>query len=325
MSDKMAFLNVEHLDVHFPIKTKGLFQKQTQWVRAVNNVSFTLQQGKTLGVVGESGCGKSTLARAIMKLVPITGGKIELGQTDLATLSGTHLKKFRKNFQIIFQDPEAALNPRLTVGELIEEPIKVYQRHLTRSERQQRVLELMTQVGLNPYMIRRYPHEFSGGQRQRICIARAISINPQLLVCDEAVSALDVSIRAQIVNLLNDLKQQFQLTYLFISHDLSVTRYISDEIMVMYLGQIMEKGTTRQLIESPRHPYTQALISAVPLYQKEQRREKIDLVGDIPSPINLPPGCPFQTRCSLANQRCLEEKPELRQDKEGRLIACHQA
>lgn len=319
----MSFLEVKNLKIRYPVGAPKIFGGHDKFVKAVDGVSFSLEKGSTLGVVGESGCGKSTLAKGIMRLTPVQSGSISLMGTDLLALSGEKLKAYRKNFQMVFQDPEASLNPRLTVGEIIAEPIQVYERTLSKSEVQKRVQKLMDQVGLSPYMIRRYPHEFSGGQRQRICIARSLSINPVLLVCDEAVSALDVSIQAQIVNLLNDLKQQYNLTYLFISHDLAATRYISDYIMVMYLGKVVEFGKTEDIMKNPTHPYTRALISAVPQYKRADA--PIELQGEIPSPINPPKGCTFHTRCPRAQSRCSVDVPELTPKQHvSQLVACHQ-
>lgn len=316
----MALLEVKNLKIYYPIGKKGVFSKEEQkHVKAVNDVSFEVEQGTVLGIVGESGCGKSSLAKGIMNLTPVLSGKILLDGVDLLSLNKKDLKKERKNFQMIFQDPEASLNPRLTVGEIIAEPLQVYE-NLSKKELQYKVQELMEQVGLSPYMIRRYPHEFSGGQRQRICIARSLSLNPKLIVCDEAVSALDVSIQSQIINLLNELKDRLGLTYIFISHDLAITRYISDHIMVMYLGKTVEFGKTKDVMLSPMHPYTKALISAVPQYKNEN--ESIMLEGEIPSPINPPPGCPFNTRCPLAEEKCLQSMPELLKKGKTQSVAC---
>ena len=316
----MALLEVNNLKIYYPLAKKNLFSNEPQkYVKAVDNVSFKVEQGNVLGIVGESGCGKSSLAKGIMRLTPVMSGEILLDGVDILSLSRKNLKRERKNFQMIFQDPEASLNPRLTVGEIIAEPLQVYE-NLSKKELRLRVQELMSQVGLSPHMIRRYPHEFSGGQRQRICIARSLSLKPKLMVCDEAVSALDVSIQSQIINLLNELKEELGLTYLFISHDLAVTRYISDQIMVMYLGKTVEFGKTEEVMISPTHPYTKALISAVPQYKKE--KESLMLEGEIPSPINPPSGCPFNTRCPIVQKKCLETMPPL-EVKEGlQQVAC---
>ncbi|MBG08436.1 MAG: peptide ABC transporter substrate-binding protein [Halobacteriovoraceae bacterium] len=316
----MALLEVNNLKIYYPLAKKSLFSNEPQkYVKAVDNVSFKVEQGNVLGIVGESGCGKSSLAKGIMRLTPVMSGEILLDGVDILSLNRKNLKKERKNFQMIFQDPEASLNPRLTVGEIIAEPLQVYE-NLSKKELRLRVQELMSQVGLSPYMIRRYPHEFSGGQRQRICIARSLSLKPKLMVCDEAVSALDVSIQSQIINLLNELKEELGLTYLFISHDLAVTRYISDQIMVMYLGKTVEFGKTEDVMMSPTHPYTKALISAVPQYKKEE--ESLMLEGEIPSPINPPSGCPFNTRCPIVQNKCLEKMPPLEIKEGHQQVAC---
>ena len=316
----MALLEVKNLKIYYPIGKKGLFSREEQkYVKAVDDVSFEVEEGTVLGIVGESGCGKSSLAKGIMMLNPVLSGQILLNGVDLLSLNKRNLKKERQNFQMIFQDPEASLNPRLTVGEIIEEPLQVY-KNLSKKELRYKVQELMEQVGLSPYMIRRYPHEFSGGQRQRICIARSLSLNPKLIVCDEAVSALDVSIQSQIINLLNELKDRLGLTYLFISHDLAVTRYISDQIMVMYLGKTVEFGKTEDVMLSPTHPYTKALISAVPQYKNE--KEALMLEGEIPSPINPPSGCPFNTRCPLVEEECSQSMPNLSNEKYNQKVAC---
>ena len=316
----MALLEVNNLKIYYPLAKKSLFSNEPQkYVKAVDNVSFKVEQGNVLGIVGESGCGKSSLAKGVMRLTPVMSGEILLDGVDILSLNRKNLKKERKNFQMIFQDPEASLNPRLTVGEIISEPLQVYE-NLSKKELRLRVQELMSQVGLSPYMIRRYPHEFSGGQRQRICIARSLSLKPKLMVCDEAVSALDVSIQSQIINLLNELKEDLGLTYLFISHDLAVTRYISDQIMVMYLGKTVEFGKTEEVMMSPNHPYTKALISAVPQYKKEQA--SLMLEGEIPSPINPPSGCPFNTRCPIVQEKCLERMPPLEIKEGHQQVAC---
>ena len=316
----MALLEVNNLKIYYPLSKNGLFSSEPQkYVKAVDNVSFKVEQGNVLGIVGESGCGKSSLAKGVMRLTPVMSGEILLDGVDILSLNRKNLKKERKNFQMIFQDPEASLNPRLTVGEIISEPLQVYE-NLSKKELRLRVQELMSQVGLSPYMIRRYPHEFSGGQRQRICIARSLSLKPKLMVCDEAVSALDVSIQSQIINLLNELKEDLGLTYLFISHDLAVTRYISDQIMVMYLGKTVEFGKTEEVMMSPNHPYTKALISAVPQYKKEQA--SLMLEGEIPSPINPPSGCPFNTRCPIVQEKCLERMPPLEIKEGHQQVAC---
>ena len=315
----MSFLNLENVKIHYPLPRDGLFS-DPRAVKAVDGVSFGLDKGLVLGVVGESGCGKSTLARGIMALEKVSQGQITLMGKDLLGMSPSELKGFRRHFQMVFQDPEASLNPRMTCGEIIGEPLKVYEPSWSKEKRESEVRELMLMVGLNPAMVRRFPHEFSGGQRQRINIARAISIKPQLLVCDESVSALDVSIQAQILQLLEDLKTRLNLTLLFISHDLAVVRYISDQILVMYLGHVMEKGSAEQVIHNPRHPYTKALVSAVPRYKRLD--QPVEMEGEIPSPINPPEGCVFSTRCPIAQDRCRREAPTLDEVDNGSLVAC---
>jgi oligopeptide/dipeptide ABC transporter ATP-binding protein len=317
MSD---LINVENLFIEYPVGQQGLiFNREQKYVKAVQDVSFKVKKGTVLGIVGESGCGKSSLVRGIMGLTPVKSGRVDLLGKDLTKLSKSEMRDYRRHFQMIFQDSEASLNPRMTVGELIGEPLTVFE-NLSKEDFNNRVIYLMKCVGLEPSMIRRFPHEFSGGQRQRICIARALSLNPELIVCDEAVSALDVSIQAQVINLLNDLKDEFGLTYLFISHDLAVTRYISDEIMVMYLGKVVERGKTNDIIQNPQHPYTKALISAIPQYGSDKERKKLE--GEIPSPLNPPKGCAFSTRCSEARPECFERRPALKQVGE-RDLACH--
>jgi oligopeptide transport system ATP-binding protein len=297
-----------------------------QTVKAVDGVSFEIRQGETLGLVGESGCGKSTLGRLVMQLIPATSGKIFLGDVELTRLRGEKLRQQRRQMQIIFQDPFASLDPRMTVGDIIGEPLVNF--GVMRGKRlNTRVQELLRVVGLNPNFNNRYPHEFSGGQRQRIGIARALALNPKLIVCDEAISALDVSIQAQIVNLLEDLQREFKLTYLFIAHDLSVVRHISDRVMVMYLGKIVEVADSTETYSSPKHPYTKALLSAIPLPDPKLQRGRrlVELSGEIPSPINPPSGCRFHTRCPIARvpTPCAEIDPPLEEKARGHLAACH--
>lgn len=316
-------VKVEQLKVHFPIFQGFILQKQIAAIKAVDNVSFNIHKGETLGLVGESGCGKSTTGRAILQLQSITGGKIYFQDRDLTQLSASEMRDRRLQMQMIFQDPYASLNPRLTVGQIISEPLKVH--NLTNQYKpRERVAELLAMVGLNPQFAQRYPHEFSGGQRQRIAIARALAVNPDFIVCDEPIAALDVSIQAQIVNLLQDLQQELNLTYLFIAHDLSVVRHISDRIAVMYLGKIVEMSDRNALYNNPLHPYTQALLSAIPIPDpdREKSRSRLLLKGDVPSPLNPPPGCNFQTRCPYAFEACQKE-PELRQVSENHFVACH--
>lgn len=307
MSD--AVLKVENLKVHFPVKG-GLFTKK-QVVKAVDGVSFEIYPRETFGLVGESGCGKSTTGRAIVKLYEPTSGTVYYHGEDVTKIKGSHLAEFRRNVQMIFQDPYASLNPRMTVGEIIREPMDIHHIFNTKEEREQRVRELLDIVGLKPDHIRRYPHEFSGGQRQRIGIARTLALNPQFIVCDEPISALDVSIQAQVINLLEHIQKEMGISYLFIAHDLSMVKHISDRIGVMYLGNLVEIGDSDDVYHRPLHPYTQALLSAVPIPDPRVAREKkrIVLEGELPSPLDTPSGCVFLTRCPNATERCAREKP----------------
>ena len=307
MSD--AVLKVENLKVHFPVKG-GLFTKK-QVVKAVDGVSFKIYPKETFGLVGESGCGKSTTGRAIVKLYEPTSGTVYYHGEDVTKIKGGHLAEFRRNVQMIFQDPYASLNPRMTVGEIIREPMDIHHIFNTKEEREQRVRELLDIVGLKPDHIRRYPHEFSGGQRQRIGIARTLALNPQFIVCDEPISALDVSIQAQVINLLEHIQKEMGISYLFIAHDLSMVKHISDRIGVMYLGNLVEIGDSDDVYHRPLHPYTQALLSAVPIPDPRVAREKkrIVLEGELPSPLDTPSGCVFRTRCPNATERCAKEKP----------------
>jgi oligopeptide transport system ATP-binding protein len=317
-------LEVQNLKMHFPI-TKGIiFQRQVGAIKAVDGVSFTMQKGETLGLVGESGCGKSTTGRAILQLYRPTDGLVVFEGTELTKTKGEALRRMRRRMQMIFQDPYASLNPRMTVGSIIGEPLEVHKIGANKRERQERVQELLRTVGLNPYFVNRYPHEFSGGQRQRIGVARALAVNPAFIICDEPISALDVSIQAQIINLLEDLQQDLELTYLFIAHDLSVVRHISDRIAVMYLGKIVELATRDDLYANPMHPYTQALLSAVPIPDPviESERKRIILEGDVPSPANPPQGCNFCTRCPRVMDICRENDPEFKMKSEGHYVAC---
>ena len=315
-------VEVRGLKMWFPIM-RGILQKHVADVKAVDGLNFDVFQGETLGLVGESGCGKSTTGRAILQLYKPTAGSVLFEGTDLVALKGEDLRKMRRRMQMIFQDPYASLNPRMTVGSIVAEPLEVHNIG-TKAERVERVRELLKVVGLNPYFINRYPHEFSGGQRQRIGVARALAVNPAFIVCDEPISALDVSIQAQVINLLEDLQEQFGLTYLFIAHDLSVVRHISDRIAVMYLGKIMELADREELYRNPMHPYTQALLSAVPIPDPviEEKRQRIILEGDVPSPVNPPKGCNFSTRCPKALDMCKEQEPEFRDYGGGHWAAC---
>jgi oligopeptide transport system ATP-binding protein len=319
-----VLLRVENLVKYFPI-TKGIIiQKQVGAVHAVDDLTFDIHRGETLGLVGESGCGKSTTGRTILQLYRPTSGSVHFDGADLVTLKGDELRRMRRQMQMIFQDPYASLNPRMTVGEIVGEPLVIHKVAQSKEiiERVEHLLEL---VGLNPAFANRYPHEFSGGQRQRIGVARALALQPQLIVCDEPISALDVSIQAQVVNLLEDLQKQFNLTYLFIAHDLSMVRHISDRVAVMYLGIIVELANRKELYDDPLHPYTQALLSAVPIPDPvvEEKRQRVILQGDVPSPVNPPSGCRFRTRCPIAKEICAEQKPEWREAKPGHFVACH--
>jgi oligopeptide transport system ATP-binding protein len=319
-----TLLEVRNLVMHFPLTQGIIFQRRVGAVKAVDGISFTVRRGETLGLVGESGCGKSTTGRAILQLYKPTAGEVIFNGTDLTRLSAGEMRKQRKYLQMIFQDPYASLNPRMTVGAIIAEPMQIHNL-APKAERLARVQELLETVGLNPYFANRYPHEFSGGQRQRIGIARALAANPQFIVADEPVSALDVSIQAQIINLLEELQEKFGLTYLFIAHDLSVVRHISDRVAVMYLGKIVELATRDKLYTEPLHPYTKALLSAVPIPDPkiEKKRERIILTGDVPSPINPPPGCHFHTRCPYVMDICRKIEPKFAAAHSGHYVACH--
>ena len=321
MSEK-PILSVKHLKTYFDV-TKGLFSKK-QIVKAVDDVSFDVMENETFGLVGESGCGKTTLGRTIVKLYEPESGSIEFEGRDIAHLKGKEMTSFRKDMQMIFQDPYASLNPRMTVGEIIKEPMIIHNIYNTDEEREQRVVELLKIVGLKPDHIRRYPAEFSGGQRQRVGIARALAVNPKFIVCDEPISALDVSIQAQVVNLLKDIQKEMGLSYLFIAHDLSMVKHISDRIGVMYLGHMVECGPANDIYHRPLHPYTTALLSAIPIPDPDTAKKKMRIVlgGEVPSPINPPEGCPFCTRCTKATERCHKERPEPIQVG-TRKVACH--
>jgi peptide/nickel transport system ATP-binding protein/oligopeptide transport system ATP-binding protein len=316
-------LEVSGLKKHFPIY-RGVFSKISGQVYAVDGVSFSIGRGETLGLVGESGCGKSTVGRTLLKLLEPTAGSIKVDGEDIAHLGGERLLPYRRRMQMIYQDPYASLNPRMTAGDIVGEPLIVHQIGGTTAERRERVAALFERVGLRPEAINSYPHEFSGGQRQRIGIARALALNPELIVGDEPVSALDVSIQAQIINLLMDLQDEFQLSYLFVAHDLAVVEHISHRVAVMYLGRIVEMTDRQSLFEMPLHPYTEALLSAVPIPKASARsRKRVILTGDVPSPINPPPGCHFHARCPYAMPRCRTDVPALREITPGHVAACH--
>ncbi|MEH1123415.1 ABC transporter ATP-binding protein [Micromonospora sp. CPCC 206061] len=308
-----SVLEVRDLVKYYPVTRGVVFKKTIGHVQAVDGVSFNLRKGETLGVVGESGCGKSTLARVLMRLEKPTAGSVKFNGQDIYGLSGSGLRRLRRNIQLVMQDPYTSLNPRMTVGDLIGEPFEIHPDVAPKSSRRQKVQDLLEVVGLNPEHINRYPHQFSGGQRQRIGIARALALRPEIIVCDEPVSALDVSIQAQVMNLLEKLQDEFGLSYIFIAHDLSVVRHLSDRVAVMYLGKMVEIGTEDEIYERPTHPYTQALLSAVPVPDPSSRETKaiIRLTGDVPSPANPPSGCRFRTRCWKAQDVCAKEVPEL--------------
>jgi len=316
-------LKVDGLVKHFPI-TRGIFRRQVGTVKAVDGISFEIKGRETLGLVGESGCGKSTAARVILQLLQATSGKVFFKEHELTSISKTDLRRQRPQMQMIFQDPQDSLNPRMTVGSIISEPMLEHQR-LQGKQRRERVEQLLNSVGLDSHVTNRYPHEFSGGQRQRIGIARALALSPDFIICDEPIAALDVSIQAQVINLLEDLQKEYGLTYLFISHDLSMIRHISDRVAVMYLGRIVELASSEVLYSKPQHPYTKALLSAVPVHDPvlEKKRKRTILIGDVPSPANPPSGCHFSTRCPIAEDRCFKVSPEWRQVSPDHRVSCH--
>jgi oligopeptide/dipeptide ABC transporter ATP-binding protein len=317
----MDLLEIKNLKMHFPIK-KGLFSKTRGFVKAVDGVSFNLKKGETLGLVGESGCGKTTVARSLLRLIEPTDGSVNFEGTDILQLPKRELRQVRAHIQIIFQDPYSSLNPRLSVGQIIAEPLKNFENRNLK-QLKERVAYLMEKVGLNPHQTNRYPHQYSGGQRQRIGIARALALNPKIIVCDEAVSALDVSIQAQVINLLIALQEELGLSYIFIAHDLSVVEHISDRVAVMYLGKIVELATDREIYHNPRHPYTQALLSAVPVPDPEAHKQRILLEGDVPSLLKPPSGCAFHPRCAQKQDVCMREQPEFAELGKGHWVACH--
>lgn len=324
-ANKETLVEIQHIKKYFPLKG-GLLKRTVGHVKAVDDISLNIIKGETLGVVGESGSGKSTLGRVILRLLEPTEGKILFENNDISHLSNRKMRDYRKDMQIVFQDPFASLNSKMSVGELIEEPLLV-QTSATKQERKEKAIELLEKVGLRASDRTKYPHEFSGGQRQRISIARALALNPKFIICDEPVSALDVSIQAQVLNLMKDLQDELGLTYLFIAHDLSVVKHISDRVAVMYLGRIAEIAPKNAIYQDPLHPYTKALLTSIPVVDTgdgiNNRREKIKLRGDLPSPANPPSGCTFRTRCPLVHDRCVVERPELKEISENHFVACH--
>ncbi|MEJ2727873.1 MAG: dipeptide ABC transporter ATP-binding protein [Deltaproteobacteria bacterium] len=321
LESDMSLLEVKNLKKYFPVKG-GILARAMGQVRAVDDISFALERGKTLGLVGESGCGKTTVGRSVLRLIEPTAGQISFQGQNLLELEREELRKIRASLQIIFQDPFSSLDPRMNIGQIIAEPIRNHLK-ISRAEIRDRVAYLMKRVGLHPEQMRRYPHEFSGGQRQRIGIARALALNPLAIICDEPVSALDVSIQAQVINLLAQLQEEMNLSYLFIAHDLSIVEHISDRVAVMYLGRIVELATDKALYQNPLHPYSQALLSAVPIPDPEVQKEKILLQGDVPSPMNPPSGCRFHTRCPEAKEICSLQEPTLQDMGGGHWVACH--
>ncbi len=321
MIENNILLQAKNIVKRFPIHG-GILSREIGAVKAVQDISFSLKKGETLGLVGESGCGKSTLGRCLIKLIEPSSGRIIFDNQDITDLKGDELKALRRKMQIIFQDPYASLNPRMTIGSILEEPLIIHQLYPTEKERKDRVMELINLVGLRSEHLSRYPHEFSGGQRQRVGIARALAVNPELIICDEPVSALDVSIQAQVINLLMDLQKKLGLTYVFIAHDLKVVEHVSTHVAVMYLGKIVEYAPAEELYRNPKHPYTKALLSAIPVPDPKPREQRIILTGDVPSPINPPSGCHFNPRCSWATEECRQNVPELKEVGPGHTASC---
>lgn len=325
MTEPQKLVEIKELVKHFPIK-KGFFSTKKETVKAVNGITLDIFKGETLGLVGESGCGKSTLGRCIIRLIEPTSGEVYINGNNVFKYNSRELRRARRQMQIIFQDPYASLNPRMTIGSTIGEPLTIHRLIQTKKEKMERIVSLLEEVGLRGNMMNRYPHEFSGGQRQRIGIARAIALKPEFIVCDEPVSALDVSIQAQVINLLTDLQRKFKLAYLFIAHDLKVVEYMSDRVAVMYLGEIVELAKSEDIYRDPKHPYTQALLSAIPVPDPKTKKMRIILKGDVPSPIHPPPGCPFHTRCHYKIvEECKKIHPKLRELAPGHFVSCHLA
>jgi len=322
LAAEKKLLEIKNLKKYFPVKA-GVFRKTVGYVKAVDDISFTIKKGETLGLVGESGCGKSTTGRTILRLLEASSGEIWFEGKDVLSLGKQDLRSMRKEMQIIFQDPYASLNPRMTVADIVGEPLDIHNLVSNRKERKEKVEEILTSVGLGKEHMKRYPHEFSGGQRQRIGVARALAVDPKLIIADEPVSALDVSIQAQVINLMQDLQNEFGLTYLFIAHDLSVVKHISDRIAVMYLGKIVELADKKDLFANPLHPYTQSLLSAIPIADPTYDKDRIILEGDVPSPVDPPSGCRFHPRCPKAMDICSKKIPEFKEHKDGHFSACH--
>jgi oligopeptide/dipeptide ABC transporter ATP-binding protein len=323
-SQQPNLLEIQDLKKHFPVGDQGMFTKEKQVVKALDGITFSLKKGETLGIVGESGCGKSTMGRAILRLHEPSSGTIVYNGKDITNVSKKEMRDKRKDLQIVFQDPYASLNPRMTVGAMLSEIVATH-KIVPKKELYDYVCNLLVEVGLSEQYYHRFPHEFSGGQRQRVSIARALCLKPKLIVCDEAVSALDVSVQSQILNLLQRLKKEHQLTYLFISHDLSVVKHVSDRVAVMYLGKMVELADKKELYDNPLHPYTKALLSAIPSTKQDKKRERVVLTGDVPSPINVPTGCRFHTRCPIATDKCKAQEPEFREVSDNHFVACHYA